>query len=107
MQTVLLSIHLIVATFLVGIILIQRADGGALSGLGGGGGNLMSGRAAGNLLTRMTAILGATFMITSMTLAIMARQDTVSAKPSLLDTSAVEQTAPEPAKPAPAAPISE
>lgn len=72
MMTVLLVVHLMIALALVGVILLQRSEGGAL-GIGGGtGGGLMTGRAAGNLLTRTTAILAAGFFITSLVLALMA-----------------------------------
>ena len=55
MSTILLIIHLLIALTLVGVILLQRSEGGAL-GIGGGGmGGLMSGRSSANLLTRTTA----------------------------------------------------
>lgn len=73
MITVILVIHLLIALALVGTILLQRSEGGAL-GIGGGGGGLVSGRAAGNLLTRATAILATGFFITSLVLAILANQ---------------------------------
>ncbi len=58
-------------------VLLQRSEGGALGigGGGGGGGGLMTGRAQANLLTRMTAVLAAAFMATSMILAILAGHD--------------------------------
>ena len=76
MTTVVLVIHLILAVALVGIVLIQRSEGGAL-GMGGGGGmgGFMTGRAAADLLTRTTAFLAAGFMATSLTLAILASAD--------------------------------
>ena len=54
MGTVLLVIHLIVAIFLVAVILLQRSEGGALDGLGGGSGaaNFLTARGTGNFLTR-------------------------------------------------------
>lgn len=72
MGTVLLVIHLITAIFLVAVILLQRSEGGALSGLGGGGGasNFLTTRGTGNLLTKMTAILATIFIITSLSLSI-------------------------------------
>jgi len=71
MTAVLLIIHLLVAAALVGVILMQRSEGGAL-GIGGGGpGGMMSGRGAANLLTRLTMILGAVFMGNSILLAIV------------------------------------
>ena len=74
MQTVLLVIHLIVALALIGAVLLQRSEGGALgigSG-GGGGGNLFSARGVGNALTRTTAILAVCFFITSIGLTLIA-----------------------------------
>ena len=71
MQTVLLVVHLIIAVALVGVVLLQRSEGGAL-GIGGGGGGFMTGRGAANLLTRTTGILAAIFILTSLGLAILA-----------------------------------
>ena len=73
MNTVLLLIHLMVAVALVGVILLQRSEGGAL-GIGGGGGGFMTGRSAGNALTKTTAILAACFFATSLVLSIIASQ---------------------------------
>jgi preprotein translocase subunit SecG len=107
MTTIVLIIHLLVALALVGVILLQRSEGGAL-GIGGGGGGLMTGRASANLLTRVTAGLAATFIATSLVLAILATHRT--APSSILDQPAQpSQSAPaqpaEPATPpAPAAP---
>ena len=74
MQTLILVIHVMVGVVLVGVVMLQRSEGGALGigGSPGGGGGLMSGRGTANLLTRATAILGAAFMTTSIVLAIMA-----------------------------------
>ena len=62
-----------VAVALVGVILLQRSEGGAL-GIGGGGGGFMTGRSAGNALTKTTAILAACFFATSLVLSILASQ---------------------------------
>ncbi|WP_019961832.1 preprotein translocase subunit SecG [Woodsholea maritima] len=70
MHTVLLIIHLIVAAGLVTVVLLQRSEGGAL-GIGGSPGGMMSGRGAANLLTRLTMILGAVFIVNSILLAIV------------------------------------
>ncbi|MDP6951345.1 MAG: preprotein translocase subunit SecG, partial [Alphaproteobacteria bacterium] len=73
MTAVILVIHVLIAIALVVTVLLQRSDGGALGGLGGGSfGGVMSGRQSANLLTRTTGILAACFMGTSMLLAIMA-----------------------------------
>ncbi len=70
--SVLLVLQLIVAIFLVAVILMQRSNGGALSGLGGdsGIGGLLSARGKGNVLTRTTAGLATLFFILSMALSI-------------------------------------
>lgn len=104
METVLLVIHVLIAVFLIGVVLLQRSEGGAL-GIGGGGGGVMTGRGAANLLTRSTAILAAAFFGTSIVLAILSGAHT--APTSILDQPASSVPA-APAVPAePAAPISE
>jgi len=77
METIILVIHLIIGLALVGVVLMQRSEGG-LGGLGGGGGatggmgGLLGNRTTANLLTRATAVLAALFMTTSISLAILA-----------------------------------
>lgn len=71
MITVLLVIHILIAVSLIGIVLLQRSEGGAL-GIGGGQGGLVSGRSAANLLTRTTTILATAFFVSSVTLAVFA-----------------------------------
>lgn len=73
MSTVLLLIHVMVCVALVGVVLLQRSEGGAL-GIGGGGGGFMTGRSAGNALTKTTAVLAACFFATSIALSILASQ---------------------------------
>ncbi len=72
MSVVILVIHLMIAIALVGSVLLQRSEGGAL-GIGGGGGGFMSGRGAANALTRTTTILAVAFFVTSITLTLLAR----------------------------------
>lgn len=75
MATVLLVIHIMVAAALVGLVLLQRSEGGALGiGGGGGGGGFMTGRGAANLLTRVTALFAAAFFVTSILLTLIAQQ---------------------------------
>jgi len=70
MIAVLLVVHLFIAVALVGVVLLQRSEGGGL-GIGGGNmGGLMTTRGSANLLTRVTAVLAACFMSTSIILAI-------------------------------------
>ena len=85
MTTVLLLIHVMVAVALVGIVLLQRSEGGALGigGGGGGGGGFMTGRGAGSALTKTTAILAACFFVTSLSLSILASRN-VDNTPSIL-----------------------
>ncbi len=77
MINVLLVIHLMIALAMIGTVLLQRSEGGGL-GIGGGGGGgggmggFLTGRGTANLLTRATAILAACFMVTSITLTILA-----------------------------------
>jgi preprotein translocase subunit SecG len=110
MNTILLIVHLLIALALVGVILLQRSEGGAL-GIGGGGfGGLMSGRSSANLLTRTTAFLAAGFIATSLLLAILASHRT--APRSILDQPSAPAAAPqapaEPETPAPpSAPVAE
>ena len=76
METLLLIIHLLIALALVGVILLQRSEGGALgigggSSSGGGMGGMFSARGTANLLTRTTAVLAVMFITTSLLLAIV------------------------------------
>src|SRR5438477_9741120 len=73
MQTVLIVIQLIVSVALIGVVLLQRSEGGAL-GMGGGGsglGGLFSPRGAADTLTRTTAILAILFFLTSLGLTVL------------------------------------
>lgn len=71
METILIVIHLIVVIALVGVILLQKSEGGGLD-IGGGSG-FMTARGAANTLTRVTAILGTIFFVTSLSLSLLAR----------------------------------
>ncbi|MEW6631961.1 MAG: preprotein translocase subunit SecG [Pseudomonadota bacterium] len=71
METVLIVVHLMVVLALVGVVLLQRSEGGGL-GIGGGSG-FMTARGAANALTRATAILAAAFFVTSLALSVLAR----------------------------------
>lgn len=76
MTTIVLVIHLLIALALIGTVLLQRSEGGALGiggGGGGGGGAMFSSRGAANVLTRATAGLAAAFFVTSIALTILAR----------------------------------
>jgi|JI8StandDraft_1071087.scaffolds.fasta_scaffold205743_2 preprotein translocase subunit SecG len=74
MYAVLLTIEVIVCIAMIGVILLQRSEGGGLGlGSGGGVGGLMSGRGAANVLTRTTVILATIFICTSIALALLAK----------------------------------
>ena len=96
MIILLLAVHILIAISLVGVILLQKSEGGAL-GMGGGGmSGFMTGRSTANLLTRVTAVLAAAFMTTSILLVVLHNRD--RAPRSIID-----QGAP-PSPTAPAAP---
>jgi preprotein translocase subunit SecG len=94
MIILLLVVHILVAISLVGVILLQKSEGGAL-GMGSGGmSGFMTGRSTANLLTRTTAILALVFMLTSLSLVWLSNRG--HAPRSIID-----QGAP----PAPTAPV--
>lgn len=91
MEAVLLVIHVMIATALIGMVLIQRSDSDGF-GLGSGGGSgFMSSRGTANLLTRTTAILATLFIISSLVLGIIASN---RSSDSIVDT-IVSDTTPE------------
>ena len=81
MQNVVLIIHLLLAVTLIGLVLLQRSEGGGL-GMGGGGG-AMTGRAAGSAMTKLTWVLAIAFICTSLSLTILQVQK--SSGSSVLD----------------------
>jgi preprotein translocase subunit SecG len=94
MIIVLFVVHVLIAIGLVGVILLQKSEGGAL-GMGGGGmSGFMTGRSTANLLTRVTAVLAAAFMTTSVLLVVVHNRERAPR-------SIIEQGAPT----APAAPV--
>jgi preprotein translocase subunit SecG len=82
MQNVVLIIHLLLAVTLIGLVLLQRSEGGGL-GIGGGGGGAVTGRAAGSAMTKLTWILAIAFICTSLGLTIIQVQK--SSGSSVLD----------------------
>ena len=83
MMTFLLVVHGLLALALVGVILMQKSEGGGLTG-GSSSGGLVSARGAADLLTRTTAILATLFIVSSLGLAILAA---ATSKPRSIDTS--------------------
>ena len=105
MMSFLLVVHLLLAVALIGAILLQRSEGGALGIGGGGGGGLFTSRGQANLLTRTTAILATCFIGTSIILAILAGG--YSKPRSILDQPGTAAPA-QPAQPSrPAVPLSQ
>ncbi|MDE4131830.1 preprotein translocase subunit SecG [Phaeobacter sp. QD34_3] len=74
MENVVLIIHLLLALGLIAVVLLQRSEGGGLGMGGGGGGGAMTGRAAATALSKVTWILAIAFIITSITLTVLAAQ---------------------------------
>ena len=99
MQTVLIVIHLLVVIALVGVVLLQRSEGGVLGS--GGGGGFMTGRGQANALSRATAILATMFFATSILMSVIASWS--RAPRSILDVAPPSTSAPA-SKTAPAAP---
>jgi preprotein translocase subunit SecG len=125
MASVILVIHLILALAIIGLVMLQRSEGGGL-GIGGGGGGLGGFASAGqtaNVLTRATAICAGLFFVTSLTLAVIAGGakksasvlDSLDTPPSVVDTKPIEgdkdlpkaEDEPQPQSGAPSAPISQ
>ena len=106
MEIILRVFQVFLAIGLIGVVLLQRSEGGGLGiGSSGGAGSFMSVRGTANFLTRVTAILAALFMVTCLTLALLAKPNT--AQKSIFDTPAPGSAVPAPVMPAPAAPASE
>lgn len=109
MIAILTVIHILITIAMVGVILLQRSEGGGL-GIGGGGAGMsgfMTGRSAANVLTRATAVLASLFIVSSLALTLLA---TAGRERSILDVPApspVQAPAPAPTQPpaAPSAPV--
>jgi preprotein translocase subunit SecG len=101
MQTVLIVIHLMIVSAMIGLVLLQKSEGGGL-GMGGGGGGFLTSRGSANVLTRTTAILAGVFFATSLLLSIWAG---IERKPrSIVLPGGTEQPA-QPANPGGTAPL--
>ena len=77
MENLILVINLILAVFLVAIILLQKSEGGAL-GLGVSQDSFISSRSAGGTLTKLTAVIATLFIISSILLTILSRDEVPS-----------------------------
>jgi preprotein translocase subunit SecG len=72
-MTILLIIHVFITLAMIGVILMQRSEGGGLGMGGGASGSMFSARGAANLLTRVTAVLAALFMGNCLLMGIIAK----------------------------------
>src|ERR1700746_1894998 len=99
MIILLLAIHILVAVSLVGVILLQKSEGGAL-GMGGGGmSGFMTGRSTANLLTRTAGFFANAVFVPSVMLVVLSNR--TSAPRSLIDRGTAPSTQETPATPAP------
>jgi len=105
----LITLNILVCISLIGVVLLQRSEGGAF-GMGGGPTGLITTRGAGDLLTRTTWVLFGLFLALSMGLTLLGAHDRTSSsvidqlKNQTANPSALIQKAPPPAAPAPSAP---
>jgi preprotein translocase subunit SecG len=98
MIILLFIVHVLIALALIGVVLLQKSEGGAL-GMGGGGmSGFMTGRSTANLLTRTTAILAAVFFATSILLVVLSNRSQAPPR-SILDQGPPVNTPPFPATP--------
>jgi preprotein translocase subunit SecG len=105
MELIVLIIHLLVCLCLIGLVLLQRSEGGALGMGGGAASSLMSGRGAADALARMTSVAGGFFLVTSITLTMISGAGASSDGGSVFDR--LRQSAPVTSipSPAPATPV--
>jgi preprotein translocase subunit SecG len=97
MEAVVLTIHLLLALALIVVVLLQRSEGGGLGMGGGGGGGVMTSRGAATALSKLTWVIGIDFVVTSLTLTLLAARDSGAG-------SVIDQFAPGSEAPAPTAP---
>ena len=74
MENIILTLNIILAILLIAIILLQKSEGGAL-GLGASQDSFISSRSAGSILTKVTAVIATLFIITSVSLTIMSKEE--------------------------------
>jgi len=90
MENVVLVVHLLLALSLIGVVLLQRSEGGGL-GIGGGGGGAMTGRAAATALGKLTWMLAIAFICTSVSLTVLSARKASDA--SVVDADSIVQPA--------------
>ena len=98
METLVLTIHILIALALVVVVLLQRSEGGGL-GIGGGsssGGGFMTARGTASFMTRATSVLAIGFFTTTIILAILAGYTT---EPSSIVDEVLQQAPAQPSGP--------
>ena len=115
MENVVLTVHLLLALALIGVVLLQRSEGGGLGMGGGGGGGAMSGRSAATALGKLTWLLAIAFICTSLALTIIAAKNAAGSSvldritdapaPAAESEAAASAVATEPAAKAPSRPV--
>ena len=103
MQTVIIVVHLMIVSAMIGLVLLQKSEGGGL-GMGGGGGGFMTSRGTSNVLTHTTAILAGLFFLTSLVLSVVAGMDR-RPRSILQDSSSPSAPVSQPANPGGTAPL--
>ena len=93
MENFVLILNIILAILLIGSVLLQKSEGGAL-GIGVSQDNFISSRSAGSFLTKSTAIIATLFIVTSISLTIMSKENLPTK--SVLETIEEEKTSSEP-----------
>ena len=93
MENFILIINIVLAILLIGVVLLQRSEGGAL-GLGASQDTFISSRSAGSFLTKATAIIATLFIITSISLTIISKEEFSST--SVLEKTEEEKDSSEP-----------
>ncbi len=74
MEKIILTIHIVLAVLLIGSVLLQKSEGGAL-GIGSGSDSLMSSRSAGDFLSKFTTVIAILFIVTSISLTAMSKKN--------------------------------
>jgi preprotein translocase subunit SecG len=100
MLSVVIAIHLMLVLAMIGVVLLQKSEGGGLVSSTSG---FMTGRGTANVLTRTTALLAAGFFVTSLALSLLAAHDRGPA--SLIPTSTTTEQPAKPGSPPPTAPL--
>ncbi len=109
MYAFLIGLHLLIAAALIIVVLLQAGKGGGLAGVfggGGGGQTVFGGRGAASFLSKATAVLGAAFMVSALTLAVMSSRRGPARTRSIID-DVIRRESTQPEEMAPTSPVPE